>query len=73
MEKETEEKILKLKDKFYNCEIDSNEYRTQLKRIFKGSSIKILPSRMALITFPLDEKTITIDDWDGIKINVKSN
>lgn len=67
MDKQIEEKLLELKDKFYNCEINDIEYRNSIKKVIGPCSIKILKSKMAQITFP-DESIMLIDEWDGVRM-----
>lgn len=66
MYKEVEDKLLDLKDKYYNCEINDIEYRNAIKKIMGPCSVKILPSKMAQVFFP-DESMLIIDEWDGVK------
>lgn len=66
MYKEVEQKLLELKDKFYNMEINDIEYRNGIKKIFGTCRVKILPSKMAQIFFP-DETMLQVDDWNGVK------
>lgn len=66
MDKQIEQKLLDLKDKYYNCEINDIEYRNSIKKVLGHCSVKILPSKMAQVTFP-DESILIIDEWDGVR------
>lgn len=66
MDKQMENKLLELKDKYYNCEINDIEYRNGIKKLLGPCSVKILPSKMTQVFFP-DESTLIIDDWDGVR------
>ena len=75
MDKQTEQKLLDLKDKYYNCEINDIEYRNSIKKVLGHCSVKILPSKMAQVTFADESNldTIALQEvipQDKIELNV---